>query len=69
VALVPWGRQAQLDPGAKSVRILIQALAEIYDVVILSLDGENLAATAPLTALADLTIDASAVRDDQSVAA
>jgi hypothetical protein len=29
VALVPWGRQAQLDPGAKSVRILIQALAEI----------------------------------------
>ncbi|MBN9334791.1 hypothetical protein [Devosia sp.] len=69
VALVPWGRQAQLDPGAKSVRILIQALAEIYDVVILSLDSENLAATAPLTALSDLTIDAGTVRDDQSVAA
>lgn len=69
VALVPWGRQAQLDPGAKSVRILIQALAEIYDVVILSLDGENRAATAPLAALADLSIDAGAVRDSVSVAA
>ncbi|WP_035085473.1 hypothetical protein [Devosia riboflavina] len=58
-ALVPWGRQAQFDPAAKSVRILIQALAELYDVVILTLDSDNLAACKPLTALADLTLDAS----------
>ena len=57
-ALVPWGRQAQFDPAAKSVRILIQALAELYDVVILTLDSDNLAACKPLTALADLTLDA-----------
>lgn len=57
-ALVPWGRQAQFDPAAKSVRILVQALAELYDVVILTLDSDNLAACKPLTALADLTLDA-----------
>src|SRR5690606_10876613 len=60
-ALVPWGRQPQFQPGAKSVRILVQALTELYDVVILTLDSDNLAACAPLAALADLTIDASDV--------
>ncbi|HWV21491.1 MAG TPA: hypothetical protein VN036_10715 [Devosia sp.] len=58
-ALVPWGRQAQFDPNAKSVRILIQALAELYDVVILTLDSDNLAACRPLLALADFTLDAA----------
>ncbi|KRA95543.1 hypothetical protein ASD83_17965 [Devosia sp. Root685] len=58
-ALVPWGCQAQFDPGAKSVRILVQALAELYDVVILALDSDNLAACQPLTALADLVLDAA----------
>jgi len=61
VALVPWGRQAQFDPRAKSVRILIQALAELYDVVILTLDSDNLNACKPLTALADFSLDAADV--------
>ncbi|WP_449394031.1 hypothetical protein [Devosia riboflavina] len=60
-ALVPWGRQAQFDPGAKSVRILIQALAELYDVVILTLDSDNLAACKPLVVLADVALDAADV--------
>lgn len=60
-ALVPWGRQPQFQPGAKSVRILVQALAELYDVVVLTLDSDNLAACAPLAALADVTMDAADV--------
>lgn len=58
-ALVPWGRQAQLDPSAKSVRILIQALAELYDVVVVTLDSDNLSASRPLTALAEFSLDAA----------
>lgn len=68
-ALVPWGRQAQLDPGAKSVRILIQALAELYDVVILTLDSENLIACEPLLALADLAVDAADIPGPTKAAA
>ena len=60
-ALVPWGCENELDPSAKPVRILVAALAELYDVVILSIDDENPRATAPLEALADLTIEADAV--------
>lgn len=60
-ALVPWGRQAQLDPSAKPVRILIGALAELYDVVVITIDSDNLRASAPLVALADISIEADAV--------
>lgn len=68
-ALVPWGRQPQFQPGAKAVRILVQALAELYDVVILTLDGDNLAACAPLTVLADATLDAEDVPNSERRAA
>lgn len=60
-ALVPWGRQTQLDASAKSVRILVQALAELYDVVIVTLGSDNLDASEPLTALADFSLDATDV--------
>lgn len=62
-ALVPWGRQDQFDPKAKPVRILIHALAELYDVVILTLDDRDNLITAPLAALAGLTIESKAVPD------
>ncbi|RYE59924.1 MAG: hypothetical protein EOO82_03870 [Oxalobacteraceae bacterium] len=68
-ALVPWGRQAQLDPSAKPVRILIGALAELYDVVIVTIDADNLAASAPLAALADISIEADAVPGPSRAAA
>lgn len=69
VAFVPWGRQAQLDPSARQVRILIEALRELYDVVILALDSDNLAAAAPLAALADATIEADAISAPPGLAA
>lgn len=62
-ALVPWGRQQHLDANAKPVRILIQALAELYDVVILALDDRAEGISLPLAALADLTIDSAALPD------
>ncbi|KKB78258.1 hypothetical protein VW35_11420 [Devosia soli] len=57
-ALIPWGRQAEFDPQARSVRILIGALSDLYDVVVLTLDRDLPSANAPLTALCDMTIDA-----------
>lgn len=68
-AFIPWGRQARLDPGARSVRILIEALRELYDVVILALDGDSLAAAAPLDALADTMIDPETLAADAGIAA
>ncbi|PXA96890.1 hypothetical protein DMC47_16380 [Nostoc sp. 3335mG] len=57
-AMVPWGRQGQFDPAARQVSLLVEALAELYDVVIVLLDRDNPVALAPLAALADLVIDA-----------
>lgn len=62
-ALVPWGRQGRFDAEAKPVRILIHALAELYDVVILTLDHRDSAIIAPLAALAGLAIESQAVPD------
>lgn len=60
-ALVPWGRQHDLDAKARSVRILIQALAELYDVVIITLDADDVAVTRPLAALADTSMSAESI--------
>lgn len=62
-ALVPWGRQQLLDADAKSVRILVQALAELYDVVILSLDDRAEDISLPLAALAELIVEGAALPD------
>lgn len=60
-ALVPWGRQHELDAKARPVRILIQALAELYDVVIITLDADDVAVTRPLSALADTSMSAESI--------
>ncbi|KQN73813.1 hypothetical protein ASE94_06110 [Devosia sp. Leaf64] len=60
-ALVPWGRQHDLDARARPVRILIQALAELYDVVIITLDADDTKVASALAAMADTSLDAEAV--------
>lgn len=60
-ALIPWGTAAELDPNARSVRILIGALAELYDLVILLLDRDQPLANVPLLALADITAEAESL--------
>jgi len=57
-ALIPWGREAQFDPQARSVHILIGALSDLYDVVVLTLDRDLPTANAPLLALCEMVIDA-----------
>ncbi|SFV37242.1 hypothetical protein SAMN05216456_2823 [Devosia crocina] len=56
-AHIPWGRQAQLDPTARSVRILVEALAQLYDVVVLVVADEEGPGNDALLGLTDLTLD------------
>lgn len=68
-ALVPWGRQPHLEADAKPVRILVQALAELYDVVILALDDRAEDISPPLAALAERTIESAALPELRKQAA
>lgn len=68
-ALVPWGRQQHLDADAKPVRILVQALASLYDVVILMLDDRDKDVSLPLAALAETTVQSTALSEFRSKAA
>lgn len=68
-ALVPWGRQRHLNANAKSVRILVRALAELYDVVVLALDDRAEDISLPLAALAELIIDSATLPDLRKQAA
>ena len=56
-ALIPWGRQAQFLPDARQVHVLLEALCELYDVVVISLDSEGMAASASLVRLADMIVE------------
>jgi hypothetical protein len=57
-ALIPWGRQAEFDPQSRSVHILVGALSDLYDVVVLALDRSLEDANAPLLDMAELVVDA-----------
>jgi hypothetical protein len=57
-ALIPWGRQAEFAPQSRSVHILVGALSDLYDVVVLALDRSLEDANAPLLDMAELVVDA-----------
>lgn len=56
-AHIPWGREAELDTNARSVRILIQALSELYDVVVLMVAADQNPAHDALLTLAEETVE------------